>query len=108
MINLIIYAVIGGAVGVLINYLSDVLPRTRRFSQPICPHCEVPFSLKGYLISFKCPNCGQKPRTRNFLVLITSIIAAVLVIIDHGRRRYGVFAHALDIFLWYLLLTWIG
>ncbi|PKO00682.1 MAG: hypothetical protein CVU42_02315 [Chloroflexi bacterium HGW-Chloroflexi-4] len=79
MINLIIYAVIGGAVGVLINYLSDVLPRTRRFSQPICPHCEVPFSLKGYLISFKCPNCGQKPRTRNFLVLITSIIAAVLV-----------------------------
>lgn len=79
MVNLIIYAVVGGLVGVLINYLSDVLPQTRRFSQPVCPHCSKPFSLKGYLISFKCPNCEQKPRMRNFVVLIVSIIAAVLV-----------------------------
>lgn len=79
MINLIIYALVGGIVGVLINYLSDVLPQTRRFSQPVCPHCSKPFSLRGYLISFKCPNCDQKPRIRNFLVLITSIIASILV-----------------------------
>jgi leader peptidase (prepilin peptidase)/N-methyltransferase len=79
MINLIIYALVGGIVGVLINYLSDVLPQTRRLSQPVCSHCSKPFSLRGYLISFKCPNCDQKPRTRNFIVLITSIIASILV-----------------------------
>ena len=79
MVNLIIYAVVGGFIGVLINYLADVLPQTRRFSQPVCPHCSKPYSLKGYLISFKCPNCNHKPRTRNFIVLIASIIAAVLV-----------------------------
>lgn len=79
MINLIIYALVGGIVGVLINYLSDVLPQTRRFSQPVCPHCSKPFSLRGYLISFKCPNCDHKPRTRIIIVLITSIIASILV-----------------------------
>ena len=79
MVNLIIYAVVGGIIGVLINYMADVLPQTRRFSQPVCPHCAKPYSLKGYLISFKCPNCDQKPRTRNFIVLIVAIIAAVLV-----------------------------
>ncbi len=79
MVNLIIYAIVGGIIGVLINYLADVLPQTRRFSQPVCPNCAKPYSLKGYLISFKCPNCDQKPRTRNFIVLIVSIIAAVLV-----------------------------
>jgi len=79
MVNLIIFAVVGGVIGVLINYLSDVLPQTRRLTQPVCPHCDKPYSLKGYLISFRCPNCNEKPRTRNFVVLISSIIASVLV-----------------------------
>lgn len=79
MVNLIIFAVVGGFIGVLINYLSDVLPQTRRLTQPVCPHCSKPYSLKGYLISFRCPNCNEKPRTRNFVVLISSIIASVMV-----------------------------
>jgi prepilin signal peptidase PulO-like enzyme (type II secretory pathway) len=79
MVNLIIFTIMGGVVAILINYLSDVLPRTRRFSKPVCPHCEKPYTLKGYLISFNCPNCGHKPSTRNFLVYIISIIATVLV-----------------------------
>lgn len=79
MVNLIIFAVVGGFIGVLINYLSDVLPQTRRLTQPVCPHCSKPYSLKGYLISFRCPNCNEKPRTRNFVVLISSIIASVIV-----------------------------
>lgn len=79
MVNLIIFAVVGGFIGVLINYLSDVLPQTRRLTQPVCSHCSKPYSLKGYLISFRCPNCNEKPRTRNFVVLISSIIASVIV-----------------------------
>lgn len=79
MINLIIYAAVGGIIGVLINYLSDVLPQTRRFSRPVCQHCNEPYNLKGYLISFKCPNCNKSPKPRNLIVLIISILASVCV-----------------------------
>jgi len=79
MVNLIIYAVMGGVIGVVVNYLADVLPMTRRFSRPVCVHCQEPHTLRSYLISFNCPKCGKKPPARNFIVLILSIIAAVLV-----------------------------
>lgn len=79
LILLIVYAVVGGLSGVVINYLADVLPRTRRLTKPVCPHCDKPYTLKGYLISFKCQNCGAKPSTRTLLVLILSIIASVIV-----------------------------
>lgn len=79
MAKLILYAMIGGGVGALINYLSDVLPLTRRFSRPVCPHCSNPYSLRNYLISFKCTKCGKGPALRNFLVLGFSILFSVLV-----------------------------
>jgi prepilin signal peptidase PulO-like enzyme (type II secretory pathway) len=90
MTDLIICAVAGGIVGVLINLLSDLLIQSRfpskeklswlrKFSRPVCLHCQKPYSLRGYLFSFRCQNCGAKPSTRSFLVLILSIILAVLV-----------------------------
>ena len=79
MFNLIIYAIVGGVIGVLINYLSDVLPLTRRFSRPVCAHCQEPHTLRSYLISFKCPKCEKAPPARNFIVLILSILISILV-----------------------------
>ena len=79
MINLMLYAIVGGVIGVLINYLADVLPQTRRLSKPLCPNCQNSYSLRGYLISFKCPNCGAKPIPRTFFVLVGSVIIAVLM-----------------------------
>lgn len=79
MLNLILFAVGGAISGMLINYLSDVLPRTRRFSRPVCPNCNAAFSLRSYLFSFKCPNCDSKPSIRSFIVLTSAIIAAILV-----------------------------
>lgn len=75
----ILYIVIGAAIGVVINYLADVLPRTRRFSRPVCPKCEKSYSLQGYLISFKCAHCGSQPSMRMILVLILSMFASILV-----------------------------
>lgn len=79
MFSQITYAVVGGIVGVVINYLADVLPKTRRLSKPVCPQCSEPYTLRGYLISFKCKNCEARPIPRVFIVLILSILAAILV-----------------------------
>lgn len=78
MTELLLCALFGGITGVVINYLSDVLPRTRRLSKPVCPHCGKPFSLRGYLFSFKCPECKNNPPVRNWIVLISSIVVSIL------------------------------
>ena len=79
MTESLMHALIGGFIGVLINYLADVLPRTRKLSKPVCQHCGKTFSLRGYLFSLKCPECKSNPPARNWVVLICSIIAAVLM-----------------------------
>ena len=38
--TLILPALLGLAAGLLVNYLADVLPVTRRLSQPACPNCQ--------------------------------------------------------------------
>jgi hypothetical protein len=75
----IIYAVVGALIGVLVNYFADVLPLTRKFSRPVCPNCLHPYSIRTYLISFKCPHCGKEPSKRSIVVLILSIILSILV-----------------------------
>lgn len=77
--NLILNAVAGAIVGILINYLADVLPITRRFTRPICLNCGKFYSLHDYLISFKCSNCGNKTSPRTILVLVFSMIICVLL-----------------------------
>lgn len=53
--------IFGWLAGWLVNYLSDVLPVTRRFSQPACPHCDAPFGWKEYLLFRPCPNGHPRP-----------------------------------------------
>lgn len=75
-----IYCVLVGAViSLIINYLADVLPETRKFSRPNCKKCGHPFTVKGYLFSFHCPECGSTPSIRYWIVLIVSIIGAVIL-----------------------------
>lgn len=52
---------LGLLAGWLVNYLSDVLPATRRFSRPACPHCGAEFSAADYLLLNACRSC-RKPR----------------------------------------------
>jgi len=76
---LIINALIGSLVGIIINYLADVLPISRNFSQPICLNCGRLFPLKEYLFSFKCSKCGNKTPLRVIIVLLLSIITSVML-----------------------------
>lgn len=76
----VIYAIlIGAAISLLLNYLADVLPETRKFSRPHCSNCGHSFTAKEYLFSFHCPQCKKKPSLRYWLVLIISISASVLI-----------------------------
>ena len=62
-ITAIISILFGWLAGVLVNYLADVLPHTRRFSQPACLHCNAPFAWQDYLLFKSCPN-GHPRSTR--------------------------------------------
>jgi leader peptidase (prepilin peptidase) / N-methyltransferase len=68
---------LGWIAGLFINYVSDVLPRTRRFSQPVCPHCQTPLSWKDYLTLRACSNCGKARSLRTWLVQIVTTVAFI-------------------------------
>ena len=77
--TLIINAVVGGIIGMLINYFSDVLPVSRSFTRPLCKICEQPFTLKEYLVSYRCPQCGSRMPKRSVIVLVSSIFVCMLL-----------------------------
>ena len=69
-VTLLIPLVLGWIAGLFINYVSDVLPVTRRFSQPVCPHCQTPHSWRDYLTLRRCQTCGTARSLRTWLVQI--------------------------------------
>jgi len=69
--------VLGWVAGLFINYASDVLPRTRRFSQPTCSGCEAPLPWTDYLTLRACRNCGKKRSLRTWLVQILAVASFV-------------------------------
>ena len=76
-VTLLIPVLLGWIAGLFINYASDVLPRTRRFSQPACVYCETPFLWKDYLTLRACQNCGKARSLRTWLVQILTTSAFV-------------------------------
>jgi leader peptidase (prepilin peptidase)/N-methyltransferase len=76
-VTLLIPLTLGWFAGLFINYAADVLPRTRRFSQPLCTHCEASLSWIDFLTLRRCPNC-QRPRgLRTWLVQFLTTAAFV-------------------------------
>lgn len=76
-VTLLIPIALGWIAGLFINYVSDVLPHTRRFSQPVCPHCQAPFSWKDYLMLRSCQSCGKPRSFRTWLVQILTVAGFV-------------------------------
>ena len=69
---------LGWICGILINYISDVMPYKRRLVQPFCTHCEEPQPLLNYLFwPRKCPHCGHLRTRRSWVVEILTIIIAI-------------------------------
>ena len=78
-IVLIISILLGWFSGWLVNYLSDVLPLTRRFSHPACRHCQTPYPRNAYLLFRKCHSCGTRRSLRSFIVQALLTVAAALL-----------------------------
>lgn len=65
----------GWAAGLIVNYLADVLPRTRRFSQPVCPRCGQPWPIGAYLL-MQAHTCGRRRSLRAWIVQAIFLAAA--------------------------------
>ena len=71
--------IIGILAGWLINYLADVLPATRSFSQATCQKCDATMSPSTYLLMKKCPSCEARRSPRSWFILILGVISSLLL-----------------------------
>ena len=98
--TIILPIVAGVLAGWLINYLADVLPMTRRFSQPACRQCEAALSTSNYLFYKKCPECGTQHRLRNWIVQVLGLVVSLLLWFNpHPKLGY---------LLGFILLVYFG
>ena len=100
LISLLIPLILGLVAGYFVNYLSDVLPVTRRFSQPTCPNCGKALAWKDYLLIRACSSCGQKRKPRTYYVLLILVIATIYIWLKPPGK--------INFFLAYILLAYLG
>ncbi|HEU0295252.1 MAG TPA: A24 family peptidase [Anaerolineales bacterium] len=74
---IIVPILLGWLAGLFVNYASDVLPVSRRFSQPVCPHCQTPFPWVDYLTLRACRSCGKGRNVRTWLVQLLAVASFV-------------------------------
>ncbi len=74
-ITIIIPLILGWLAGLFINYASDVLPVTRRFSIPTCRDCGAAYSWADYLTLRACRSCSERRSLRTWLVQILATAA---------------------------------
>ena len=79
MLLTILFFALGIVGALLVNYLSDVLPGSRKLTSPTCLGCQEKLDWPSYLSYSACEGCGAKPSRRHWVVLITlPLLAAVL------------------------------
>lgn len=69
----------GWIAALLVNYLSDVLPATRKLTQPACQHCTAKLEWTDYLLLKQCAACGKARKLRTWLVQIAGLAASLYV-----------------------------
>lgn len=85
----IIPLLIGWIAGWIVNYISDVLPLTRRLSKPVCLQCGAQISLLDYLLFRRCTN-GHSRSFRVWLVQIVMTALSLYVYAQPLKLGYGV------------------
>jgi leader peptidase (prepilin peptidase)/N-methyltransferase len=75
---IIVVILLGWLTGALINYVSDVLPHTRRLVHPFCANCEKPQPIINYFFwPRRCPHCSHWRTRRSWIVEILTILIAL-------------------------------
>lgn len=74
---LIIPILAGWISGLVINYLADTLPVTRRFSRPVCSQCSHEYLISTYLLFGRCQNCGRSRGLRPWIVQAVMVILSL-------------------------------
>ena len=78
MIDILAIALIGWLIGVLVNYLSDILPAKRRLIAPVCVSCYESQPVWNYLLwPRRCPDCQRRRPLRVWVVELASIGASI-------------------------------
>ena len=77
----LVFVVAGLAVGMLVNYLADVLPGEPFTVHPSCRNaeCGAPYQWKEYLTMRRCQKCGKPRSARTWILLAVMIAAGVFV-----------------------------
>jgi leader peptidase (prepilin peptidase)/N-methyltransferase len=107
---LILLPLLAGLIaGWLVNYLADVLPVTRSFSQPGCLHCKSTFPLGKYLSLAPCPSCGRGRGLRAWIVQILGLVASLwLWFLPPNRFSSTIQISSLAYLTGLFLLTYFG
>jgi prepilin signal peptidase PulO-like enzyme (type II secretory pathway) len=73
---LILIGLVGWLAGVLVNYISDILPIKRRLGAPICTACHDPIPFMNYLLwPRRCPECWSRRPWRVGVVEVFYVVA---------------------------------
>ena len=94
-------AILGLLSGMLVNYISDVLPWKRRLVKPFCPSCDTKQSIVRYFLwPRQCLHCGTRRNWRTWLV---ELIYVALTIWSWSNP-----ANKLNFLLTWLCLIYFG
>jgi len=97
-------AILGWLAGMLVNYLADVLPATRRFSQPYCTRCGKPMKWWDYLIWRPCQNCHARRSIRYWLIQFFYLVAFSILWV-HPSTRLGYWSGCLLLIFFGVVFT---
>jgi leader peptidase (prepilin peptidase)/N-methyltransferase len=100
MMTYIGVTLLGLIAGWLVNYLGDVLPRTRRFTQPACHSCSSFHPIREYLLFRPCGAC-KRPRSLRAFLTQGILLAATFYLWTFPSSRLG-------FWLAYLLLVYLA
>ena len=77
--TIVIPLLIGWIAALLVNYLSDVLPATRKLTSPTCQHCAAKFTWTDYLLLKGCSACGKPRGWRTWLTQLFGIAISLYI-----------------------------
>jgi leader peptidase (prepilin peptidase) / N-methyltransferase len=84
--DLIFAGLLGLLAGVLVNYLSDVLPTQRRLTYATCPKCGAKYTWKDYFMLTACRACGKPRSWRTYVTLVAGICLSLAIWMNPPTR----------------------